>query len=167
MTGVFNAFKNKEFLIDESTLPYDNLVQTLNLEEVQVNDPRNLKVFKNTVILKLKNNRIEELNYVLEAIKEMPLLENLNILNNPLKESFKNSRDIIIICGQNLKEINEKSVTNNERSFLNNFFSRKNNKKAKTLPKKESLDLEIIKIDSSNKQEIFPPIKNFKYYNYK
>jgi hypothetical protein len=159
--------KDKIFLIDDKTLPIDSLVQTINLENNQINDVRNLRVFKYTQTLKLKNNKIEELNYILEAVKEMPFLENLNFINNPLKDSNKTSRDIIIIYGQKLTEINEKNVTNNERSFLNSFFSRRSNNKGKTKIKQDNLDLEIVKIDSSNKQESFPNVKNFKYYNYK
>ena len=157
---------NKVFIIDENTLPFNNILQNLLLENIQICDTRGLKIFRSIQILKLKNNKIDELNYVLEAIKEMPLLENLNILNNNLKESMKNCRDIIIVYGQNLKEFNEKNVTSNERSFLNSFYSRKSSLKPKQKIKKESLILDIIKIDTKQK-EMFPPKKNFQYYNYK
>jgi len=160
--------KNTTFVIDESSLPFDGMIQNLNMENVQISDIRSLKVLRTIKILKLKHNKIEELNYVLEALKEMQSLENLNLLNNPLKEPMKNCRDIVIIYSQNLKELNDKTVTNNERSFLNSFYSRKSNMKpTKTKIKKDNMTLNIIKVDANSKNESFPTIKNHQYYNFK
>ena len=127
--------KNQNFEINPEGINPTNKIVDFQLENCNLYDPCNLILFAKIKSLKISNNRIFDLNVLLESLKSM---ENINILaikNNPFTEINKNYRDYIIIRCNSLEEIDDKTVTQNEKQYVNSLYVRKmksSRKKTKT-----------------------------------
>jgi hypothetical protein len=60
-----------------------------------------------------------------EGLKSMIVLEYLYLANNPFTEKNKSFRDVIVIRCPNLKELDGKEITKNEKLFVNSLYARK------------------------------------------
>jgi Leucine-rich repeat (LRR) protein len=113
------------FEICHQTIPEDNNVSTLFLDNCNLYDPSELLIFQNIKKLKINSNKISDISLVLACVKNMKYLEVLNISNNPFIEKHKTYRNLVVIACKFLREIDDKLVTENEKLFLNSFYMRK------------------------------------------
>jgi hypothetical protein len=117
--------KNQTFEIIPEGINPRNKITDLQLENCNMYDPSKLLLFPNIKSMKLANNRIFDLNTLLESYKSMQNLNYLTIKNNPFTEINKNYRDYIIIRCGSLEEIDGKTVTQNEKQYVNSLYIRK------------------------------------------
>lgn len=123
--GKQNLVKCFEFKIDLETLPIENEIESLNLEDCCLSDPSALCIFTRLNKIKLNNNKIKDLSNIITMLNEMTDLEYLFIQNNPFIEQNKNYRDLIVLKCPTLKELDNKNITANEKSYINTLYKRK------------------------------------------
>ena len=117
--------KYQRFEIVPETLCPDNIIHTLLMEGCNFYDPICLSFFPNMKKLKLNHNKILDLALVLSGLGTMHNLNYLYLANNPFIESNKNYRNLIVIRCENLAELDDKTITENEKQFVKSFYARK------------------------------------------
>jgi hypothetical protein len=161
--------KFQKFEIDEETINPDNRIKSLLLENVNFEDPSKLVIFPYLKKLKINNNKIYDLTLLVEGLKPMIDLETLYVANNPFTETTKSFRDVLVIRCPNIVELDDKTVTNNEKLYVNSLYARKfksstgNKPSGKTLPVvNQNKSLPNLKLNV-NKFDIMEERKNLNF----
>jgi hypothetical protein len=117
--------KYQIFDIDQETIFPDNIITTLLLNNSSLADPSPLNLFKNLKKIKLNNNKIYDFTLLLEGLKNSEFLDYLTVANNPFTENNKNYRDLLVIRCKGMTELDDKTITDNEKRYVNSFYARK------------------------------------------
>lgn len=117
--------KNQIMEINPEGIYTKNIITNLFLEDCNLYDASQLIFFPHLKNLQLANNRIFDLNIFLQCLKPMDNLINLTIKNNPLTELNKHYKDYILIRCGSLEEIDGKTITQNEKQYVNSLYVRK------------------------------------------
>lgn len=117
--------KFQNFEIDQATINLDNRIKNLLLENNNFEDASKLVIFPYLKKLKVNNNKIYDLTFLIEGLKPMIDLEVLFVASNPFTETTKSYRDVIVIRCPNILELDDKTVTNNEKLYVNSLYARK------------------------------------------
>lgn len=141
-------------------LPPQYNLQELSLDHCNIIDPTNLCYFTKLKKLKICNNKISEMGAVLTILKCYPDLEYLSLSNNEVIEMNKNFRDLIVICCKKLVELDDKTITLNEKQYVNSLYTRKytqiknQNEGKQIAPYKQKMSLEIIHMNHDEAKNI-------------
>jgi Leucine-rich repeat (LRR) protein len=141
---------NQIFEINLENFPIDNSLTSLYLDGNNLVDPSSLIILRNIRKLKLNDNKIVDIALLLDCLKEMSLLEDLSVGSNPFIETLRNFRDMIILRCPCIREIDNKTVTNNEAQYVNKLYSMKfgiKTKKEDVAEQMSEMKLDIIKYE--------------------
>lgn len=154
---VLTQFQRFEIVCD--SLYSSNIVSSLQLDYCNIYNPSDLIFFKKLKILRLNNNKIFESAHLINALNNLTELETLSISNNPFIDENKSVRDIIVLNCPNLQDLDGKTVSNNEKLYINSLYYRKFRNKVEINKKIENsknqsnsqLNINVNKINISKK----------------
>ncbi|TNV88203.1 hypothetical protein FGO68_gene9687 [Halteria grandinella] len=116
-----------DFSFDEYSLAaIAGSLKYLDLSQARVSEPMPLYYLERVEVLILKKNRIVDFeDQVCPMLQTMNALRQLDLTDNPVTQIPKYRDQVIILTGQRLQEIDNKKVTQQERSYLMQLVQRK------------------------------------------